>query len=75
MAKQKNMAHRKAYRRQSASDLKAKRATRTDEQQLAHLDKILGVNKGATKERARLKKNINKQKNTTTKKENKNGNA
>jgi len=75
MAGQKNMAHRKAARRQSASDLKAKRAERTDEQQLAHLDSILGPGKGAKKERARLKKNIAKQTTVNKKKENNNGNA
>ena len=34
------------------------RAERTDQQQLERLDKLLGKNKGAKKERARLKERI-----------------
>jgi len=45
-------------RRESAKKCAEARAKRSDKQQLAHLDKLLGKNKGAQKERARLKKNI-----------------
>ena len=34
------------------------RAQRTDQQQLTHLDKLLGKNKGAVKERAKLSERI-----------------
>ena len=45
-------------RRESAKNRSEARAKRSDKQQLAHLDKLLGKNKGVEKERARLKKNI-----------------
>ena len=45
-------------RQESAKKLQEARAKRTDRQQLTHLDKLLGKNKGAKKERARLKERI-----------------
>ena len=42
-------------RQESAKKCAEARAKRTDQQQLNQLDKLLGKNKGATKERARLK--------------------
>jgi hypothetical protein len=41
-------------RQEFAATLAEKRATRTDTQQLAHLDATLGAGQGAVKERARL---------------------
>ena len=46
-------------RRASAKNCSEARVKRSDKQQLTHLDKLLGKNKGAQKERARLKKSIN----------------
>ncbi len=48
----------KEKRRESAKKCAESRAKRSDKQQLAHLDKILGKDKGAKKERARLKERI-----------------
>ena len=48
----------RARRQESAEKCAEARAKRTDQQQLVHLDKLLGKNKGATKERARLKERI-----------------
>ncbi len=49
------MGHRtREDRRDTAKELLAEREGRTDEQQLAHLDRLLGVGVGAKKERARL---------------------
>ena len=45
-------------RQESAKKCAEARAERTDRQQLAHLDTILGKNKGAVKERARLTERI-----------------
>ena len=45
-------------RQESAKRCAEARAKRTDQQQLAHLDKLLGKNKGSVKERARLKARI-----------------
>jgi hypothetical protein len=45
-------------RRGSAKKCLEARAKLSDKQQLARLDKLLGKNKGAQKERARLKKSI-----------------
>ena len=45
-------------RQEKAKELREARAKRTDKQQLAELDRILGKGKGAKKERARLKKRI-----------------
>jgi hypothetical protein len=73
MAGKKNQHHRKQARRDQAETLKKDRALRTDQQQLIHLDKLLGKGKGAKKERARLKKQIEKQKKQP--KEKKNANA
>ena len=73
MAGQKNLQHRKKARQEKAILLAEERAKRTDIQQLQALDKKLGKDKGAKKERALLHLNIKK---TTTKKgEKKNANA
>ena len=45
-------------RHESAGKCAKARAKRTDQQQLNRLDKLLGKNKGAKKERARLKERI-----------------
>jgi len=51
--------HPQRTRRQESAKKCAKaRSERTDRQQLAHLDTILGKNKGAVKERARLAERI-----------------
>lgn len=50
-------------RQESAKKCAEARAKRTHSQQLKHLDEILGKNKGATKERARLKERIKNAKN------------
>ena len=51
--------HPQRTRRQaSAKKCAEARAKRTDRQQLNRLDKLLGKNKGAQKERARLKERI-----------------
>ncbi len=51
--------HPQRTRRQETAKKVAKaRAKRTDQQQLAELDKLLGKGKGAKKERARLKERI-----------------
>ena len=51
--------HPQAHRRQETAKKVAKaRAKRTDQQQLAELDKLLGKGKGAKKERERLKERI-----------------
>ena len=47
-------------RRESAKKCAEARAKRSDKQQLVHLDKTLGKDKGAKKERARLKERIKK---------------
>ena len=47
-------------RRESAKKCAEARSKRSDKQQLAHLDKLLGKNKGAKKERERLKRRIEK---------------
>tara|TARA_Y100000590_G_scaffold143436_2_gene164807 strand:+ start:59582 stop:59821 length:240 start_codon:yes stop_codon:yes gene_type:complete len=58
---QKKCTHPQRQRRQeSAKKCAEARAKRSDKQQLAHLDKLLGKNKGAKKERARLKARIAK---------------
>jgi len=49
-------------RQESAKRCAEVRAKRTDQQQLQHLDKLLGKNKGAKKERSRLKAKISDQK-------------
>ena len=48
----------RARRQESAKKCVETRAKRTDQQQLARLDKLLGKNKGAVKERAKLKERI-----------------
>ena len=58
---------RRTRRQESAKKCAEARAERTDRQQLAHLDKLLGKNKGAIKERARLKARISKVKRTKRK--------
>jgi len=59
---QKEHTHpQRQQRRESAKKCAEARAKRSDKQQLAHLDKLLGKNKGAKKERARLKARIAKQ--------------
>ena len=45
-------------RQEQAEKLRKARAKRTDQQQLNRLDKLLGKNKGAKKERAKLKERI-----------------
>ena len=45
-------------RQEQAEKLRKARAKRTDQQQLNQLDKLLGKNKGAKKERAKLKERI-----------------
>ena len=51
--------HPQRTRRQEQGEkLRKARAKRTDQQQLAELDKVFGKGKGATKERARLKERI-----------------
>ena len=45
-------------RQESAKKCAGARAKRTDEQQLNRLDKLLGKNKGAKKERARLNERV-----------------
>ena len=56
-------------RQESAKRCEEARAKRTDEQQLKHLDKLLGKGKGAAKERARLKVEIAKAKASNKKNE------
>ena len=51
-------------RQESAKRCKEARAKRTDVEQLKRLDELLGKNKGAVKERARLKVKIAKAKST-----------
>jgi len=43
-------------RRENAAKQQAERAARTPQQQIAHLDKLLGVGIGAKRERERLAK-------------------
>ena len=51
--------HPQRTRRQEQGEkLRKARAKRTDQQQLAELDKVFGKGKGAQKERARLKERI-----------------
>jgi hypothetical protein len=58
---QKKYTHPQRQRRQeSAKKCEESRTERSDKQQLAHLDKLLGKNKGAKKERSRLKARIAK---------------
>jgi hypothetical protein len=58
---QKKYTHpQRQQRQESAKRCEEARAERSDKQQLAHLDKLLGKNKGAKKERARLKTRIAK---------------
>ena len=57
--KNKCMHPQRKQRQESAKKCTEARAKRSDKQQLAHLDKLLGKNKGAEKERSRLKKRIN----------------
>ena len=47
-------------RQESAKKCQKARAKRTAQEQLNHLDKLLGKNKGAEKERARLKDKVKK---------------
>ena len=49
-------------RQESAKRCAEARAKRTDQEQLNRLDKLLGKNKGAKKERARLNPKISKKK-------------
>ena len=48
----------RARRQEQAEKLRKARAKRTDQQQLAELDRVFGKGKGAKKERARLKARI-----------------
>ena len=50
----------KEQRHENALVLQEERSKRTDQQQLARLDKLFGKNKGAQKERAKLKSRIRK---------------
>jgi hypothetical protein len=52
------MTKEKLSRRERAEKLAAERAKRTPKQQLAHLDRLLGPDVGAKKERARLQAQI-----------------
>lgn len=54
----KNSRKRRDLRRAIAVENNEKRASLTDEQQLAKLDSMFGKGKGAKKERARLEKRI-----------------
>ena len=45
-------------RQEQGEELRKARAKRTDQQQLAELDKVFGKGKGAKKERERLKERI-----------------
>ena len=45
-------------RQEQAEKLRKARAKRTDQEQLAELDRVFGKGKGAKKERARLKERI-----------------
>jgi len=54
VAGKKNMAHRREARRVRATELREERNKRTDQQQLEHLDALLGSGQGAKKERDRL---------------------
>ena len=61
---------RRARRQESVDKCVEARAKRSAQQQLTHLDKLLGKNKGAKKERARLNAEIaesKKQKNKSKK--------
>ncbi len=49
-------------RQEQAEKLRKARAKRTDQQQLAELDRVFGKGNGAKKERARLKDRIRKAK-------------
>ena len=56
--------HPQRTRRQEQGEkLRKARAKRTDQQQLAELDKVFGKGKGAQKERARLKERIKNERN------------
>ena len=48
----------RARRQERAKKVQEARAKRTNKEQLERLDKLLGKNKGAQKERARLKEGI-----------------
>lgn len=52
--KRMNFPRRKELRREQAEQRIADRIKRTPQEQLDRLDKLLGVNVGATKERIRL---------------------
>ena len=61
LASVRHCTHPQRTRRQEqAEKLRKARAKRTDQQQLAELDKVFGKGKGAKKERARLKERIKK---------------
>lgn len=55
-------------RRKTAAELKERRASLTDEQQLQRLDQLLGKNEGAVKERKRLAARIAEAKKPKSKK-------
>ena len=52
----------RAHRQKQAEKLRKARASRTDQQQLAELDRVFGKGNGAKKERARLKARIAEEK-------------
>ena len=57
MATAKNMKHRRRIRHEEALERQAVRDTRSNKEQLQVLDRRLGQDIGAVKERARLSKN------------------
>lgn len=66
------MNHRIESRKKSALERAEERAKLTDEEQLARLDKLLGKDIGAKKERAKLLQRISARKTKATKAEVKN---
>jgi hypothetical protein len=56
-----NQTHRTTQERRESANLRQEECNkRTPQQQIQHLDKVLGTGQGATKERARLAKMMEK---------------